>query len=237
MIDNKKNKENLVIFMHIPKTAGTSLLKVAQQQYKQDESRIILVGRDLNMIGKEINKSNIKYIQGHYPFGIHQYFTSPAVYITMIRDPIERVISEFYFIQKVPQHDLFIYKQIEKKQMSLEDYIDMDNEKFKLRNANMQTRFLSGGNTIDLEKAKENINKNFAFVGITEMFDESLFLLQKKLGWKNVKYSKVNVNKSRPLKDQISLEVLQKIKMKNQLDIELYEWVKGIFNKQLNKFN
>ncbi|EJR62456.1 hypothetical protein IIO_02387 [Bacillus cereus VD115] len=43
------------------------------------------------------------------------------------------------------------------------------------------------------------------------MFDESLYIMKKEFGWKNVKYQKLNVNAQRVQREQIPQTVIDKI--------------------------
>ncbi|WP_026674516.1 hypothetical protein [Alkalihalobacterium bogoriense] len=65
--------------------------------------------------------------------------------------------------------------------MTLEQY------QSQLTNMNLQTRFLSGqlGYPLteqDLQKVVKNIETHFSVVGITEEFNESLFLMKQRFG-------------------------------------------------------
>ncbi|MGF9947290.1 sulfotransferase family 2 domain-containing protein, partial [Priestia megaterium] len=145
-------------------------------------------------------------------------------YFTMMRNPIERVISLYYFLKTYPG-----YYRENMENMSFEDYIDWDPQ---AKNGQIQ-QICGIHSQIGLEKAKENL-KTFKVVGITEMFNESLLLLKDKLGWNDIAYKRKNVTKSRPLLQEVPTEIIKKIKKNNQLDIELYEFAKSDLIKQLS---
>ncbi len=50
----------------------------------------------------------------------------------------------------------------------------------------------------------ERIRAHFAVVGLSEKVDESLLLLKRSFGWKNIFYIKANVNKNRLAKEEVS---------------------------------
>ncbi|SDC82643.1 MULTISPECIES: sulfotransferase family 2 domain-containing protein [unclassified Candidatus Frackibacter] len=236
-----QNKNRLLIFMHMPKTAGTTLGQIFRKQYA---NQVCGGGAQKDTIGKlsalsdaEINK--LKCIWGHIPFGIHNYFKRPYIYITMLRDPVERIISMYYYLY----HNTKI-KWI--NGLSFKEFLSIKSLKPKIEN--LQTRFLSWESRIinykrteknltsfmldsnqgepNLERAKKNINDYFAIVGITELFDESISLIKRELGWDDIDYTKKNVNSNRPAKDQLPVEIISMIKEKNKLDIELYDYAK-----------
>jgi hypothetical protein len=225
------NENKIAIFVHIPKTAGSTLRSILKKQYDSPE---ICFGNKEEMISKLNNFSEekweqIKCINGHILFGIHQYLSNrPYVYYTMLRDPVEHVISEYYYILREP-HNMAHDKV---KNMSFEEFITSD--EFKGRTSNRQTCFISGERKNDLSHAKENLSQYFSVVGITEMFDESVFLMGKELGWKGVSYKKKkNVTQNRPKSDEFPKHVIEIIKENNELDIELYNFGKQLLEKKI----
>lgn len=231
--------EKLILFLHIPKTAGTTMYRLMEKQYpgqvwfwlvgKNMEEAIRLISADLTC--------TIKCFYGHFTFGIHNQFTRPCTYITLLRDPIDRVISEYYFLLEEPRHDPYVANQLITKNMTLLDYVTSTDEAFVRRTNNMQTRFITGNPSPryeDLLLAKELLKKYF-HIGITERFNESLFLLQKHFGWKECEpFPSYFVNNSRPTKHSISPDVLKVIADKNNLDLLLYKEANRLFQKRLN---
>ena len=45
-------------------------------------------------------KMGIRLLKGHMPFGLHKNLPVDARYISILRDPIERVTSQYYYIKK-----------------------------------------------------------------------------------------------------------------------------------------
>jgi hypothetical protein len=105
--------EKTVFFLHIPKCAGTTLTEeIIKKQFKPPQLIIfyeggtqVLIDRLKKMPGKEQKK--IKCIAGHFAFGIHRFYTArPCTYITLLRDPVERVISHYYYVLRRNDHYL-----------------------------------------------------------------------------------------------------------------------------------
>ncbi len=129
----------------------------------------------------------------------------------MLRDPIERVISHYYYFKHVLNNKLA-------NEYSLEEFSKLD------RFSNMQTHYITGDDP-NLEKAINNL-KTFAFFGITEMFKESLFLMKNTFGWETIDYSRGNVNNKKLKKESIPKETIEQIEKANLIDIQLYQWAK-----------
>ncbi|MET3089269.1 sulfotransferase family 2 domain-containing protein [Priestia megaterium] len=221
-------EKKLIIFMHIPKTGGTTLNDIFKKSYAENEiyDHVPLEAmRNHFSQLKEEDKKETKAISGHHFYGIHDLFSKPYTYFTMMRNPIERVISLYYFLKTYPG-----YYEENMRNMSFEEYIDWDPQA-----RNGQIHQICGQNSqLSLEKAKENL-KVFEVVGITEMFNESLLLLKNKFNWANIEYKKENVTKSRPRISEVSPKIIKKIEKNNELDIELYEFIKSNFIKQLKR--
>lgn len=216
--------------MHIPKTGGTTLCHIIRKNYPpRKESWYLkkLFSRIEGLTKEEI--ANINCVYGHFPFGVHDYFLRPFTYITLIRDPIEQAISAYYFILRNP--DVHAYEEV--KKMSFEEFVIH----FPRKTSNRQTRYASGGKQPDLNQAKENLRKHFSIVGITERFDESLFVMKKEFGWLNINYEKHNVTFNRPTKDQLPTRVLNLIKENNQLDLELYQFANEVLEQKIQSFD
>ncbi len=219
-----------LIFLHIPKTGGTTLTEIIERQY--DVNNVFNIKRNfqdsiqkLIKLGKKSER--VACIKGHITFGIHRYLPGEFTYITLLRDPVEKTISEYYYIQRSPEHPLF--NKIKS------DEIDIKKFTHKYLQNNSQTKLIAGQQADEntdankiLELAKENIRQHFAFVGITEMFDESLLVMQNIFKWNNIFYNMRNVTAERPGIQDLPLELIDSIRDTNKADIELYNFAKDL---------
>src|SRR5690625_603167 len=153
--------------MHIPKTGGTTLSSIIQNQYNKN----IVLTEHIDMNVKDIEMSNS--LMGHFYFGIHDNFSKPCIYITMMRDPIERIISSYYYIKETELHP----DHTKVNKMSFNEFINSKKYDFN----NLQTRYFCEGQTPNLDQAKETLNTHFSVVGIAEMFNDSLSLMKHRL--------------------------------------------------------
>lgn len=237
------SNDNMLIFMHILKTGGSTLQAILQKQYSEwiltNENEKVLNNETIKELMLEKNIENVKCVFGHFPFGVHNHFSTPYQYITFIRDPVERVISLYYYIKNTKGHSMYNDLQ----EVSLEEFVSRKEYKHLVRNH--QTGYLSGEcslitgyeNVPNLSLAIQNIRKDFAVVGIMEMYEESLYLMKQKLKWSEqiFNYSIQNVNKNKPLREQIPLEIIGQIEELNILDRELYNFAKEWLIKAINK--
>ena len=239
-----------LVFIHMPKAAGSTLQRIIDCQYRGqktfdiDGNGVTNVQASIDRLRSlsEAERAELRCVKGHIPFGVGQWLKSPVQYISMLREPVARAISDYNFTVSTPEHSL--YKEVNEKGMSLLQYVEL---RAQLGLANLYTRLLSGcvhwenlmlSDALSqnaLEIAKENVRK-CAAVGITERFDESILLFKKKLGWSSCYYVRENVTPSiRVNRNQVSRDVEMAIREYYLLDIELYQYCLEIFAENIQR--
>ncbi|MFW6116590.1 MAG: sulfotransferase family 2 domain-containing protein [bacterium] len=241
---NSIGKKPTVIFLHIPKAAGSTLHRQIQPHY-EPAAVLAIEGSCIRECMAEFDKlaaarkSQIRFVRGHMPFGLHRAIPGPCIYVTCLRDPVDRIISRYYYTLRRP--DNYLYDTIASQKMGLKEFVssgistELDND---------QTRRLSGvGRTVPfgqctaelLERAKKNIREHFAVVGLSERFDETLLLINGAFGWRSRCYVKTNVTRNRPHIGAIAKDTRNLIAENNQLDIELYRYAAGLFEQLIRQ--
>lgn len=232
--------EPLDIFLHIPKTAGTTLHNIIWREYPEGTVYTLDYATHTVESFKRLDpagQAKIRLLTGHLEYGVHNDLNRPTRYFTIMRDPIELVLSFYYFIRSRPDHP---HHHLANR-LTLPDYIASQ------RNPdlhNMQTRRIAGtfsdngdfASATDLETAKRNIAQEFLLVGLTEQFDQTLILLRRLLGWQNLYYARMNVTTRRPTRAQLSPAILSAIIEANQLDLQLYEHVQTLFKGYVSAY-
>lgn len=236
------DRDRSIIFLHIPKTAGTTLHRIIERQYSAD--RIHSFGSDAQGAVRdfksmpEARRAEIKVLKGHMAFGLHEFLPQPSAYIGMLRHPTERVVSYYYHILRNPGH--YLHQHVVSHQLSLKDVVsgeltpDLDNG---------QVRLVSGvwnevpcGSCFPrmLDQAKRNVEEHFAVMGLVEEFDASLMLLMRAFGWRwyNLLYVRANVAPDRPTRQDLSQDTLAVIRQYNELDLALYDFARDAFEAQ-----
>jgi len=225
-----------LIFLHIPKTAGTTLNRIIEWQYSplaiftMDPYRIRATAERLKRL-PEGRRRRLRVVRGHLFYGIHEFLPQGATYITMLREPVARFLSSYYFILRRPLHPL--HRKLKRERLGVEDYLRLIPHRH-----NLQCRLIAGvkdtatGDERLLDIAKENLRKSFSVVGICERFEESLILIAETFGWEVPFYENQKVSKSRPM---IEPKLCELIREYNRLDDELYEFGKQLFEQSLCK--
>ncbi len=243
---SKLEDKKPLVFVHIPKAAGSTFYQVLNRQYPISRTVHIEGGLEkqtsINNFRKlpDEKRLRLKCVRGHIPFGMHRWMSPDTTYVTILRDPVKRIVSEYHYVRNTPKH--FFHSELLSKGISLDDYIQM---KVDTNEINIQTRWISGCVDFEaltesqtplpsnaLELAKENIKSHFSVCGLAESFDESLLLMQKVLGWKCVLYRTKNVGKQRS-RSQLPSSTQKLIKKHSQYDMELYDFAQSRLDEML----
>jgi len=91
-------KDYLYIFLHLPKTGGTTFSQHIENNLKNKE--IFSTSRlRYDLVDSKIDKNKIKVVLGHASYyGIHKLFPNKIPrYIVFLRDPAERLVSSYNF--------------------------------------------------------------------------------------------------------------------------------------------
>jgi hypothetical protein len=233
------NPKETLIFLHIPKAAGTTLHAVIDAEYDR-QSVYTLDGwpeteaRFRNL--PEPERARLRVLKGHMEFGLHTLLPGPSTYVTILRQPLDRLVSHYYYVRGNPAHHL--HAKVRAEDLSLVDYV-LRGSTIELDNG--QTRLLSASEGLpfgrctrkQLELAKRNLRDYFSVVGLTERFDETLLLLRARFGWRRSACSPQNVTKDRPPLDAIPRSDREQIARLNCYDQELYDYAAGLFERQI----
>jgi hypothetical protein len=236
-----------VIFLHIPKAAGSTLHPIIERQYEPAEIWTVDGAHVRESIEtfkqlSEAERGRIRVLKGHMSFGLHRYLLRPATYVTLLREPIDRIISHYTYVRRHPAHDL--HEQVVSRNMSLQDYVSSG---ISVELDNGQTRLLAGFEEMDavtgfapcvpemLQSAKRNLENYFSVVGLAESFDAALLVLKHTLGWHHLFHIKENVAKDRLLKSELDQGTLETIREHNALDIQLYQHASTLFALQFQR--
>lgn len=236
-----------LIFLHIPKTAGTSLRHVLARQYPPHETIELYAHSQvrgsnrypyLDELAGEV-RERCRLLSGHFNFGLHERMPGPCRYLAVLREPVSRVLSIYGHAREHADHPL--HKAIADEGLGVRELLEIDANEYR----NAQTRAVSGldlpvflatAPAEALALAKRNLDAHFVVCGLTERYDELLACAMVALGWKGATLDRLNVGRSghQPASGPADA-VRASIAEANQLDIELYRYAEVRFDQHIER--
>lgn len=209
------------LFVHIPKTAGTSFRKSAEsyfgsnntffdygqgvkdtscliQEYTYDQN-------DRFGLFKKLDSRPRNFLSGHFPLNKYLPIYNLQNVICFVREPAQQIRSHF-------EH--FVRSHGYKK-----SFVDFIHEP---RFINFQSKYLRGA-------ALQSIG----FIGLTERYDDSVKMINREYGF-SIPVSHMNRNNSKKNEFyEFSNEELDLIKNLNTEDFDLYSKAKQLFERRV----
>ncbi len=218
------------VFVHIPKTAGTSFQNALRKILGNDAVSPSFNASRLSEADAE-RLDQYTVISGHISkVDLDRYFPHREL-LTILRDPLDRCVSWYYFARTTP---LVIYAPSDvfaAQQNGIEAFFAQD-ERIIYRNiVNRQVRQL-GDHVLNLDadhgealsRAKETL-RSAVWVGQQEHLAEDIARLVGIVpDWAGLSLERLNCTTGRESSDNLSREVISKIANLNTYDMELYQY-------------
>lgn len=226
---------NKYFFLHIPKTAGTSLFRLFANNLGRNN--VLHVRNAGNLGPKLLALRRYLLVGGHFTYSQSKYLQKNRYSIVFLRNPVDRFLSHYFFYRYAPiAPDVVVANA---QSLDLSSFVDLYSKQKCNTICNAQVWFLTGsindatfsmGNLLDL--ARENLSK-INFTGIYEYFEDSVDLLSYDCKWPPACSIPVeNVTAKRPECAEIDNRVLDRIAELNRYDLELYQYGVKLFNNK-----
>ncbi|WP_417528774.1 sulfotransferase family 2 domain-containing protein [Marinomonas shanghaiensis] len=220
MLDYDKTQP--LIFIHIPKTAGTSVRSIFEQWFGGELFFHYYIEALNEMpirhnIFEKNHDQQAAVVYGHFNrrrnFGVEDYYPNAKQFITLLRDPLETRISTYFYLQKVA-HGWSKYPEPH----------DPDLQNYLRNNKSVMLNFFP--RKVTFENYKEIIEKYFIEIGVVENIELSMENIATKLQkpYNNGMLERLNVTE----RDQSVTEELRNIFIEsNELEYTVYNYVKS----------
>jgi hypothetical protein len=222
------------VFLHIQKTAGTSVQEMARQVYGNDN---VISHGDYKQLGLEACKS-IPFVSGHFGFAFAEALMPERYSFTFLRNPFDRLISLYRFCLTRPPAEHPIYEAAHAG--SLDDFLEPKHSDIHWASVwNNQTTQLHlgwGARILGLPPkwpweftARELLEgavahlARFDHVGFQETFSANVRHIFDALGAPSIAERHSNVAASRSVYNDLPLRTKRRLYEVNKLDWMLYE--------------
>jgi len=259
-IEYHLKEDDIVYFLHLPKTAGTTFYFLLDSFFDLDS---IYPYRFWNRLlkNKQKNFSKFRFFRGHFGYSLCRLLPKKPIILTVLRDPIKRTISDYDHRVRDPDP---LYEKKYSKDVSILEFFN-DPEKSKTFE-NMQTYQIGLNPDIlsitksykprklhqfryreelpywadDYSKeeilatAKKRLS-SFEYVGIAERLEESVFLLYYTFGWRPLSRPwRLNPTK-KSIIGELPTKTIEQIQNCVSLDSELYKFAQKLFDNRYSQ--
>lgn len=199
------------LFLHIRKTAGTSIVQMAMDHYGYEN-----VCNHGSYMGKSPDRlKKFPFISGHFGYDFAQELMPDRFSFTFLRDPIERIISLYCFCRTRDPEEFPIYRAASEHDLYGFLQAAGDNDLVRSYISDSQVWCLASGpgfyeTVTDEMSAEERFHRALAnagrlsFIGFTETFDDDARLILRALKMKTVQ----TVRHDNATQDKIAISML-----------------------------
>lgn len=186
-IDTNRFTSELCVFVHIPKTAGSSFsteleklrppyTNIHRQYHGVDVVTFSRIEDELDRVTGQDSFAAGNSCSGHFSWTQAEPIRTArpdARFVTFLRDPIKRVISDYRYA-RTPTHPT--YKQFIARYPDIESYVESPESQDKM------ARFLLPAKERARAEIEQFLNREYAFIGLLEMYPMSFNILSRLLG-------------------------------------------------------
>lgn len=221
-----------VIFFHIPKCGGSTVTRFLHKQYLPEHVFQIDGQNPKDSVEQfksfsEEKRRSYRLVIGHAAQDLLDYVGSEWISMTVLRDPIDRIVSHYYYAKRDSRH--YLHGRIQDESIGLLDYVA------KPLTREVQNWHVTRFSELDFSEVAADPQRaiDLAFNFVTQRFQvvgflDDLSAAMNRLGeiagfhsrFQNGTYNKT---KDRPKIEQVDADVLQEITDLNSLDVELYK--------------
>ena len=232
---------NLIVSIHVPKSGGTTfktaLLALSENVYLDYDDKPLSSDYPARQI-KNHAQDNARYLEirraladrpdkltivhGHFLASKYATVFPEARFAIWFRDPVERLISHYYYWRRNPDSDNTLSSRLTEKSLSLSEFAGIAEAR------NIHCRFMD----------RRPLDQ-FDFVGITEEYDRSVRLFLKILYPTIADFSVASVNQNTE-KKSVAYEIVEEtrrlIEKYNEEDRKVYESARQRFGQLCKEY-
>lgn len=232
-------KLDKLFFVHIPKCGGMSIDGALQRAYADAGAQVVRLDavaakRAAEAIGESMGTyrrwllpyymaGKKEYISGHFPFSetVHEAFGEGWHYATVLREPVARWISNYFYNKYKTHSDYFRIEE------PLDEFIETKKAQHYGSNYVASLTDLANKNDVSEEVAVEQAIRNldlFSVVGVLERLDEFAAACEKRFGVRlDIEHRNKNPRSGNQQREEIGDETRERIRELCAPNLRIYE--------------
>ncbi len=219
--------DQFLVFLHMPKTGGRSVTQLLDRTFGED---LCPHKRWQDIIAHRHELTRYRALRGHIFAAVLNLIGQRAIGAAFFRDPIDRVISEYRFIRRNPDHG----RHAIVSRQSLLEFVSSAN------NLRVYSRFLGfAPEDGDYSRMRQTVPDDellaickhridtLGFIGMTETFEKDFRSLERWLGADGAEpVPHANVDPGH--RPEPSADVVARIREVGWMDVEIYDYAKSV---------
>ena len=170
----------VTVFLHVPKAGGQTVRGVLGRIHGSD-GLLDYRGPLADDVTLEADWSRVRLVEGHLVWGAQDQVPGPTAVVTILREPVSRIVSLHRYMQRTTEHPL--HDQV--RDLDLIAFVESGIAEHEVVDA--QVRQISGQlhrapDQGTLDAALRNVEA-MAAVGTVEDLASSLLVFRRRLGW------------------------------------------------------
>lgn len=224
-------REHILIHTHIPKTGGSSFSAglagiVGGVDFYDLRLKKTTPLSELGDAGLD----TVRGISSHTGYGFHVLFDRVPLYFAVVRDPVERAVSTYRFLQNRPNQPEARFAI----GYSFEESWRLMSA--KARRNNLQSRLLVSpldDQPVEEDRVRERLEKDYFLVIPTEKITQTIKRLREAFGVFRTPHPPVNVSRHAEVRPDPGLA--EEIREANAIDARLHDHVASTYARNIDR--
>jgi len=229
----------MIVFLHLPKTAGHSLKALALARFGEERVAHVNDGPTMESFVRDHRPGRWDFVQGHMPWGLAERVGERGTYFTVLREPVDRFVSDYYYIHNAPGHPA--HRGMRERGITLRDFARVPSPvhpftqnaqvrrlcRYDLRPRSDGRPWWAAHETIGdaaLDDAKETLARRIDAFGLYERMADTMAEFAALIGTELHEMPRENVTPLRRAVNELDDETVAAIREANRFDVALYEF-------------
>ncbi|PXF54350.1 MAG: hypothetical protein C4B57_07745 [Deltaproteobacteria bacterium] len=226
--------DDLLIFVHIPKCAGMSMFNTMVRAYGEDHILAPYSDEDLrdyeNSKKEATNLAPYRALLAHLPYGEHEHFRRRGVYVTLVRDPVDRFLSLYAWIKNHPEH--WLYSMVENRDLAA--FWRNYRQHYPYEKLGEQCYYICRDGRFEV--ARDYIDSKYLLAAPIGEFGRFVRLLSGVLNFRLKRYRIANRSSGKPKISSLERKLIEDLKTVYSEDFRLFKYISDQFGEICRKF-